>query len=164
MKKILSIISLAIAIIALIISVYAVTMATKKPAPSLGLPYNETVSQSLIATSTSQNIDAFTIKGKQNLTIAVVGTNATATIKFAGSIQTTKPDPVIALSSTNQWGYIQLTDLSDGTTVNGTTGLSLTSGTTTKMYKLTQTNLSYLIPVITAYTTGTVKVMLMSNE
>jgi hypothetical protein len=131
---------------------------------TLGVAYNETITKNLTATSTSQNVSAIPLKGKQNLTIAVVGTNATATVKFVGSINATEPDPISANSATNQWGYIDVVDLTGGTSLVGATGLSLESGTTTKMYKLTNVNLSYLIPIITSYTTGTVKVMLMSDE
>jgi hypothetical protein len=131
---------------------------------SLGYAYNTIPTVSLSVTTTADNLQSVDIRGKQNLTIAVVGSSATSTIKFVGSVQNTIPNPLGDVSATNQWGYVQLTDLDTGLTVNGSTGLGLTYGTTTKMYKLTQTNLTYLMPIVTSFTTGTVSVILISDE
>jgi len=153
---------LIIAVIAIIaiISVWYLLPAKQK----VGYAYNDTKTIIMTATSTVDNIQNFDVKGKKDLSVAVIGTNATATVKFAGSISVTPGNPVGVVSSSNQWTYIQLTDLDLGTIVNGTTGLELTVGTTTKMYKLSGVNLNYLTPVITSYTTGTVRVLLISDE
>jgi hypothetical protein len=130
----------------------------------LGYAYNTIPTVSLSVTTTADNLQSVDLRGKQNLTIAVVGASATSMIKFVGSVQNTIPNPLATVSATNQWGYVQLTDLDTGATVNGSTGLELTVGTTTKMYKLTQTNLTYLMPIVTSFTTGTASVMIFSDE
>lgn len=130
----------------------------------VGYAYNDTKTITLSATSTADNVQNFDVRGKKDLTIAVVGTNATATVKFAGSITTVAGNPLSTVSATNQWGYVDVVDLIGGASLAGATGLGLGSGTTSKMYKLTNVNLSYLTPVISAYTTGTVSVMLISDE
>lgn len=145
----------------IILTVWALWPSAQKV---VGYAYNDTKTIALSATSTADNVQNFDVRGKKDLTIAVVGTNATATIKFAGSITTVAGNPLSTVSTTNQWGYIDVVDLVGGASLAGDTGLGLTSGTTTKMYKLTNVNLSYLIPVISDYTTGTVSVMLISDE
>lgn len=119
---------------------------------NLGYYYNAPTSITLTATTTADNAIAFDVRGKKDFTISISDNEtSTGTIKFVGSINNLPPNPIGTASSTNEWSYVQLVSLKDGTNVNGETGVVSTSTTeTVQKYKLYGTNLAYLTPVLTS--------------
>lgn len=117
------------------------------------------------ATSTSSTLPTPTlVKDYSNLIYTIVA-NGTGTIKFAGTIYDTPIDPTQTSSSTNPWDYIEVVDLQNGTTIDGDTGVAFT-GSETRMFEVNVNAQSWVTPVATSYTTGTILVFqaATSNE
>ena len=91
---------------------------------------------------------------------------ATSTIKFAGSLAETAPDFTAAASSTNQYDFIQMADIEDGSSIDGDTGVSVAGGTDHRMFEANLNGATWFTAVQT-YTSGassTVKCRLFTNQ
>lgn len=109
------------------------------------------------ATSTSSTLPTPTlIKDYQNF-IYFIQANGTGTVKFAGTIYETPIDPTQSSSSTNPWDYIEVVDLQNGVTIDGDTGISFT-GADNRMFEVNINAQSWVTPVATSYTTGTIQI------
>jgi len=82
-------------------------------------------------------------------------TNATFTIKFQGSISVDAPSFDAAQSVTNQWDYIEVTDLESGSTADGATGVAFTDDDV-KLEEANIDGLRWVCATITAYTDGAI--------
>lgn len=60
----------------------------------------------------------------------------TSTIKFVGSVQETQPTFANAQSSTNQYEYLDVTDMQSGSSIDGDTGLSASTTADNRMVKI----------------------------
>lgn len=91
----------------------------------------------------------------EKLIIAVDTTDtSTLTVKFQGSINQTAPDFTAAQSATNQWDYIEVVDLEDGSTIDGDTGITVTGATDHRMVQANVDGLTFLNVEVSAYTSG----------
>lgn len=90
----------------------------------------------------------------QIITLVPAGT-VSMTFKFAASDQEAEPNFAATSTATNQWRYIDVIDLQDGSSIDGDTGVAL-STTATRRLEF-NSNLSRWVGVVcTAYSTGTV--------
>lgn len=96
--------------------------------------------------------------------------NANLTIKFAGAVcdgatDGQPPDFGAAQSPTNIWDYIEVTDLQDGTPIDGDTGISLSGTDDVRLLQMNIDGLKYLTGIITARSAGavTLKVILFNE-
>ena len=107
------------------------------------------------ATSTTTG-NAFLVKDLRNVVCSVDTANsANLTIKFAGSISDTAPDPEVAQSVSNQWDYVLAVDLENAAALDGDTGLALTGTDDNRQLEIDTNLLHWVIPMITSYTAGT---------
>lgn len=83
--------------------------------------------------------------------------NAAATVKFVFSAQETKPDFTAAASATNIWDYVQSVQLTDGTPVDGTTGISWTGTDSVKTVEINtnQSGIVWIGALVSGYSAGT---------
>uniref|UniRef100_A0A6H1ZY71 Uncharacterized protein n=1 Tax=viral metagenome TaxID=1070528 RepID=A0A6H1ZY71_9ZZZZ len=112
------------------------------------------------ATSTSSTLPAAIMaKDFNNVVFAVETTgNANATIKFTATTLDSPHDPTTTSTITNQWAPIQVIDLSDGTSYDGTTGIVISGTDVHKMFEANISSLSWIRPMVSSYTTGTIYV------
>lgn len=83
--------------------------------------------------------------------------NAAATVKFVYSAQESKPDFGSAASATNVWDYVQSVQLTDGTPVDGTTGIAWTGtdGIKTVEINTNQSGIVWVGAIVSGYSAGT---------
>lgn len=80
----------------------------------------------------------------------------TATVKVQGSIADEEPTWTSASDKDNQWSYIQLKDLADGSTVNGATGVSSSGSAVSRLFEVNINGLKWLNVIVTDYSAGKV--------
>jgi hypothetical protein len=83
---------------------------------------------------------------------------ATMTIKFAGSIADSAPTFTSSQSSSNQFDYVQVVDLEDGTSYDGDSGVSVTGSADHRMFEINTNLLNWVTAVVTSWTSGTTTV------
>lgn len=94
------------------------------------------------------------------------GADAALTIKFQGSIgkgistanREESPAFGSAQSVTNQWDYIEVIDLEDGSAIDGDTGISVAGADDYRMFEAQINGLDWLNVSVTARTEGEVTV------
>ena len=86
------------------------------------------------------------------LTLLGIG-GADGTVKVKGSMQDTMPNFAAASTSTNKWAYVELKDLADGSTIDGDTGIVVTTNVT-RQFEVNTNMLRWICPDITTYTAG----------
>jgi hypothetical protein len=84
--------------------------------------------------------------------------DSTLTVKFQGSISETAPDFTDAQASDNQWDYIEVVDLEDGTAIDGDTGVAITGAQDHRLFQANVDGLVHVNAIITAHTGGAVTV------
>lgn len=87
--------------------------------------------------------------------LAMEGSN-TATVKVAGSIQNTQPTWGSAASGSNHWDYVDVTDMEDGASIDGDTGVSTSGSADLRSLRVSTTGLEWINVQVSAYTGGTV--------
>lgn len=100
----------------------------------------------------------------QVVTLVPAGT-VSMTFKFAASDQDTQPDFAATSTATNQWQYIDVIDLADGSSIDWATGVALTTTATRRLEY--NSNVSKWIGIVcTAYSTWTIagKIALSTNQ
>ena len=124
---------------------------------------SQVVLDSVTAATTSTTLPTgYMTKDFRHVIFAVETTaNATATIKFVGSIQDNPMDPTATSTITNQWDYIAVTDLQNGAGINGDTGVTFSGTNDHRMFEAEINALSWVMPIITSYTTGTINVSII---
>lgn len=80
--------------------------------------------------------------------------NAEWTIKIQGSFSVEAPDFSQSADADNQWSYISVRDLEDGTNTDGTTWISLEGTDTVASYLVNTPWLRWLGVTISTYTAG----------
>lgn len=91
----------------------------------------------------------------RHLVLAIdTASSANMTIKLQGSIQDTQPTFTSAQSATNQWDYIQVKDLEDGSTIDGDTGLVLAGTDDHRIFEINVNGLKWITLNITARSAG----------
>ena len=81
---------------------------------------------------------------------------ATFTVKVLGSAQQDEPDWGTAAGADNHYDFVDATDLQDGASIDGDTGLAVDNVAEVRSLKVDTTGLSWLNLNITAYTDGTI--------
>lgn len=95
-----------------------------------------------------------------------VGTT-TATIKFVGSIQEDAPDFSSLATAGNQWDYIQVVDLEDGTPIDGDTGIAYAAAAAdSRQLEANVNGMRWVAAIISGYSGGTIetKVRVFNND
>lgn len=94
------------------------------------------------------------------ITLAVYTTGSTtATIKFAASIKTVKPNFSISPSVTNVYDYVAITPLNNqSSSIAGSTGIALTGTDTITLYEIDTNYIHWLCPIVSGYSAGTITV------
>jgi hypothetical protein len=104
--------------------------------------------------------------------VVKIGTASSAnmTIKAQGAISSinsefTAPDFASAQSVSNNWDYIQMIDLNDGSQITGDTGIVLTGTDDFRLFEININGLDYITFNITARSAGTatIDVQLSTN-
>lgn len=118
------------------------------------------------ATSTMSNTVISSVDDFKHATITLSTTAATATVQFACAMSETAPDFSAAKSETNRWDYVDVTDLEDGSSIDGDTGIALTNTTDVRQFELNVDSAKWCTALNTAYTSGTISAHLRraSNE
>lgn len=91
------------------------------------------------------------------LALSTAGTS-TLTVKFVGAISDTCPDFTAAQSASNQWDYIDVIDLQNGSSIDGDTGVSTAAADDHRLFEANVNGLRWLTAIVTARTGGTVTV------
>lgn len=91
------------------------------------------------------------------LTLATAD-NAEWTIKIQGSFSVEAPDFSQSADADNQWSYISVRNLEDGTNTDGTTWISLEGTDAVLSYLVNTPGLRWLGVTVTTYTAGTFNV------
>lgn len=84
--------------------------------------------------------------------------SANLTIKIQGSIADTAPTWGSAASPSNQWDYVQMKDLEDGSSVDGDVGVAPAGTDDQRHFEVNVNGLKWLNVIVTAYSAGTVTV------
>lgn len=75
---------------------------------------------------------------------AVVGAGEAVTIKCQGSVSDDSPDFSAAQSVANQWDYIQIVDQESGSTIDGDTGITISSADDNRQVAINIDGLNWL--------------------
>lgn len=94
------------------------------------------------------------------------GGDAALTVKFQGSVSDDAPDFSAAQSDSNHWDYINVKDYEDDATIEGDTGLVISSADDYRNLEANVNGLKWVCATITARTQGelTVKVKAYNND
>ncbi len=94
------------------------------------------------------------------------GGDAALTVKFQGSVSSTTPDFSASQSVSNQWEYIQVIDLEDGSSIDGDTGVAVSGADDYRLFEMNINHLTWVNAIISGYTEGelTLDVKLKDNE
>lgn len=94
------------------------------------------------------------------------GGDAAMTVKFQGSVQGTVPDFSAAQSVTNQWDYIEVVDLEDGSAIDGDTGVAVAGADDHRLFEMNVEHLRWANAIMSGYTEGelTLKIKLKDNN
>ena len=112
------------------------------------------------ATSATQSV-AYPISDYENMMLTLATANNWEwTIKVVWSFQLDKPDFSQSADVDNQWSYISIRDLEDGTNIDGTTGITLAWTDVVASYLVNTPWLRWIGVVISAYTAGDITVSL----
>lgn len=111
------------------------------------------------ATGTTQS-NPYPIEDYENMMLTIAsGNNTEATVKVVGSFQIDAPDFSQSADKDNQWSYISVRNLEDGTNIDGTIWISISTGGVNS-YLINTPWLRWVWVVISSYTTGEVNVSL----
>lgn len=121
----------------------------------------------LSATSSAGWSSAFPVDGYKNISIlASAFSSPTMTIKFAISNSDSAPTFSSSQSATNHWDYVEITDLEDGTLIDGDDGWVLTGTNDFRNFKLNTEMATWFAVQISTSTVGTttIKVKYATND
>lgn len=90
--------------------------------------------------------------------------SANMTVKFVGSIgksyteadRDTKPDFSASQANTNQWDYIQVIDLEDGSPIDGDTGIAQAGTSDHRVFEMNINGLKWINAIVTSWSAGNV--------
>ncbi len=112
------------------------------------------------ATGTSLLVD---VRDFDKITFAIVtATGSTLEYKFQGAIDLPEEgvgNPVdfsAASSVTNPWDYLDVIDVEDGASIDGDTGVSITTTAETRLFTVNVEGLSYVAITVTARSAGSI--------
>ena len=80
---------------------------------------------------------------------------AELTFKIQGACTVEEPNFAISKAKDNIWDYVSIKDLEDGSSIDGDTGVSVTSGSDdVRQFEINTNGLNYITAEITAFTEG----------
>lgn len=90
--------------------------------------------------------------------IAALNTTGTttATIKFQVSYQKERPNFAAAQSPTNQWDYVRVVDLEDGSAIAGDTGIALSGADDNRNLEVDVNAATWFCAIISGYSQGAI--------
>ena len=117
------------------------------------------------AAATGKGLSAFAKDFRNAIFSFDSASNGNLTVKFAGSLSVAAPDFDATRSPSNQWDYIQVIDLEDGSAIDGDTGIVLTGTDDNRQVEANINGLNWVTAIVTARSAGniTVKVVLYEN-
>ena len=80
--------------------------------------------------------------------------SASGTIKFQISMQDSFPNFAGAQTATNQWDYVEVVDLEDGSIIDGDTGVALTGTDDHRHFEANVSAARWICATITSYAAG----------
>lgn len=80
--------------------------------------------------------------------------SANLVIHFQGSMSETEPTWADAQAVDNQWDYVQVKDLEDGSAVDGDTGITLSGTDDHRMFEVNTNGLRWLNAIVSSYSAG----------
>ena len=86
------------------------------------------------------------------------GGDAALTVKFQASVSDVMPDFAAAQSVTNEWDYIEVVDLEDGTAIDGDTGVAVATADDYRMFEANINGARWVCARVTARSAGEVTV------
>ena len=84
--------------------------------------------------------------------------SANLTVKFQGSYAHQMPDFNAAQSVSNQWDYIEVKDIEDGSAIDGDTGIAPAGTDDNRIFEANLSGLRWICAVVTARSAGSVSV------
>ena len=115
----------------------------------------------LKAVSSATQSNPYPIEDYANMMLTIAWDNsAECTIKVVGSFQLEKPDFSASADVDNQWSYISVRNLEDGTNIDGTTWIALDGTDGVESYLVNTPWLRWIWVVVSSYTAGDVTVSL----
>lgn len=97
------------------------------------------------------------------LTYDTTGTT-TATTKIQGSLQHTMPDFNAAQSPSNQWDFLKITDLEDGSSLDGDVGIALSGADANRQFEVDTNAIRWLCAKVTGWTQGALTLQAMPRN
>lgn len=125
---------------------------------------DETIILNLASGDSAASGSPINVSDFRHAIVSVAFTGFTGTIKFQASAKTTKPTFSSAQSATNEWEYVQIIDLEDGASIDGDTGVAVTTSTDVRLFEINTNLISWLCVTATAKTAGAVKVTARASE
>lgn len=117
-----------------------------------------TILDAAAATSTGKAVDIQDFKHAVFSFATDGGADAALTVKFQGSIADDCPDFSAAQAVDNQWDYIEVVDLEDGTAIDGDTGVAVATADDYRLLEANINGLKWICATVTARTEGEVTV------
>jgi hypothetical protein len=93
------------------------------------------------------------------------GGDADMTVQFQGSAADDCPDFSAAQAVDNEWDFVQIVDLEDGSAIDGDVGFVVSGADDNRMYEVNVNHLKWFNAIITAWAEGEVTVRVrLSND
>ena len=106
-------------------------------------------------TAGAQISDAENVDNSRHIVLALTAFNSpNFRIRIKGSITNDAPDFGAAQSETNQWEYIMAKDLNDGSTINGSVGISWAGTGSTRMVEVNTNGLKHFVVEVDNHVAG----------
>jgi len=100
----------------------------------------------------------------RHLALAVDGVGATElTVKIVGSMQEQAPNFAAAQSPTNQWDFLELKDLEDGSAIDGDIGIVFGGTADNRQFEVNTNLVRWVSAVVSGYAAGSVTVRLLAS-
>ena len=104
------------------------------------------------------------ISDYRHLTLGLDAPTASATIKFQVSMQKEMPDFAAAQSPTNQWDYARSIDLEDASSLDGDTGVVLSSASVNKQYEVQINAARWFCPIVSGWSGGAITLLAFARN
>lgn len=109
--------------------------------------------------------EAQNVENARHLVLALAtADSANLTIQFMGSISIEKPDFSAARSTDNQYEYLQVKDLQNGSGINGDDGISFAATDDHRLLEVNTNGIKWIAAKISSHSAGTVYLTLRAFE
>lgn len=90
--------------------------------------------------------------------------SANLTVKFQGSYAKEMPDFAAAQSAANQWDYIEVKDIEDGSAIDGDTGIAMTGTDDHRMLEANVSGLTWICAIVSSLSAGSATLVLFGKK